>query len=562
MAVGEVCDRATLTCRTEEDGKCELDSECETGFCIGERCQDVDCVRDENCNAGEYCEENQCLPAAVECADGDGDGYGIGPDCLGLDCDDTRADVNPGVRENGQLLCDDEIDHDCDGTPALCGDVDADNDGITVRAGDCDDNDPEVNPERAETPYNNKDDDCDEATSDSDVDGDGFAGGLNGTGDDCDDRDITRYPGAPEIAGDGIDQDCDGEDRVATEEDLDMDGFSEQDGDCDDNDATVNPGATEVEYNGKDDDCDETTLDNDLDMDGVPFPEDCDDTKRAVNPNIEEIYYNGTDDDCDENTVDDDADGDGYPFGENGTDCNDQGRERKPCAMEIPYNGEDDDCNEATVDDDLDGDGFPIETDCNDEDANVNPEIVEDANTNCGDDIDNDCIGGDIACGIEVTDTDMDGVPDEQDCAPMNPEVPGPREIVNNGIDDDCNPETIDECPDDVFDQARSNGNPVTASAVADGNTRSAQYGALKLCASDRDWYTIDVAQGSGLEVDLFFSDEEGDLDARLYKVTDDGLQFVDNGFTVTDDETFIYDGLMPMRRTQLKSLASTRVRR
>ena len=173
-AVGEVCDRATLTCRTEEDGKCELDSECETGFCIGERCQDVDCVRDENCNAGEYCEENQCLPAAVECADGDGDGYGIGPDCLGLDCDDTRADVNPGVRENGQLLCDDEIDHDCDGTPALCGDVDADNDGITVRAGDCDDNDPEVNPERAETPYNNKDDDCDETTSDSDVDGDGF----------------------------------------------------------------------------------------------------------------------------------------------------------------------------------------------------------------------------------------------------------------------------------------------------------------------------------------------------------------------------------------------------
>ena len=147
----------------------------------------------------------------------------------------------------------------------------------------------------------------------------------------------------------------------------------------------------------------------------------------------------------------------------------------------------------------------------------------------------------------------MDGVPDEQDCAPMNPEVPGPREIVNNGIDDDCNPETVDECPDDVFDQARSNGNPVTASAVADGNTRSAQYGALKLCASDRDWYTIDVAQGSGLEVDLFFS-EEGDLDARLYKVTTGfNLSITDSPSPMT--KPFIYDGLMPMRRTQLKSV-------
>jgi hypothetical protein len=537
--MGQVCDRATLTCRTEEDGSCQNDTQCSVGFCIAGRCQDVDCVEDSNCKDNEYCEANRCFPAVAACADGDGDGYGVGPDCLGIDCDDTRADVNPGVRENGQLLCDDDTDHDCDGSPAICGDVDGDNDGVTERAGDCDDRDPDVNPDRAEVPYNGKNDDCDDDTSDTDVDGDGYPGAADGNGEDCDDTSAATYPGAPEIAGDGIDQDCDGSDRMPTAEDLDMDGFTEQQGDCADNDRTINPGATEIPYNGKDDDCDETTLDDDLDMDGFINADDCADDNRAINPSISEVYYNGLDDDCDEATVDDDADGDGFAFGDAGTDCNDQAAAVNPGVEEVPYNGEDDDCNPATRDDDLDGDGFPRETDCEDDNEFVNPDVLENSEVNCGDMIDNDCRGGDVECDIGAVDTDMDGTPDDQDCEPMNAEIPGPSEIVNNGLDDDCDPLTLDACEDDVFDVMDPNGTFFTATPVSDGDTRAAQYGNLQLCTNDADWYTIEVGQGSGLEVDLFFTDADGDLDARLYRLDDNlGPIFVDSANSVSDDET------------------------
>ncbi len=44
-----------------------------------------------------------------DCLDPDGDGYGDGPDCTGLDCDESDDQVHPGAPE----LCND-IDDDCD----------------------------------------------------------------------------------------------------------------------------------------------------------------------------------------------------------------------------------------------------------------------------------------------------------------------------------------------------------------------------------------------------------------------------------------------------------------
>ena len=534
--VGQVCDRATLTCRTEDNGRCESSRECANGFCVDNRCQDVACVEDAHCDPNEYCEENRCLPMVTRCADGDGDGYGIGPECLGIDCDDDNRDINPGVREDGETLCDDDIDQDCSGAPAVCGERDNDGDGVTDRAGDCDDNDPAVNPQRAEIPYNGKDDDCDESTSDTDVDGDGYPGGEGGT--DCNDRAPQIHPDAEDIPGDGIDQDCDGADRRPNSEDADMDGFSEQDGDCNDRDPAINPNGTEVAYNGKDDDCDPATLDNDLDRDGVDHPADCDDRNRAVNPETPEVYYNGVDDDCDPATDDDDADGDGFSGGDNGADCNDRAAGVNPGADEVPYNGVDDDCDPGTRDDDLDGDGFGEAEDCDDGDADINPDIEENAEVNCDDGVDHDCRGGDVICDGGAVDGDGDGIPDDQDCAPENPDVPGPAEIPNNGIDDDCDEGTPDDCADDDFDGVAPNGERGSATPVADGDTRHAQYGGLQLCTADEDWYTIDVPQDSGLEVDLFFAHADGDLDVRLHRLEEDELQFVDNGFTISDNET------------------------
>jgi len=44
---------------------------------------------------------------------------------------------------------------------------------------------------------------------------------------------------------------------------------------------------------------------------------------------------------------------------------------------EIPYNGIDDDCDPLTLDDDLDQDGFLPESDCDDNNANINPNQLE-----------------------------------------------------------------------------------------------------------------------------------------------------------------------------------------
>ena len=75
----------------------------------------------------------------------------------------------------------------------------------------------------SEWPYNGQDDDCNPATADDDLDGDGLL-----VAGDCDDQDPER--GGPELPYDNIDQDCD---RATPDDDLDKDGSPAAD-DCDD----------------------------------------------------------------------------------------------------------------------------------------------------------------------------------------------------------------------------------------------------------------------------------------------------------------------------------------
>lgn len=84
---------------------------------------------------------------------------------------------------------------------------------------------------------------------------------------------------------------------------------------------------------------------------------------------------------------------------------------------------------------DGDGDGFtPSDGDCDDSNAEVNPDAAESAN-----DLDDDC-DGTIDEGTQNYDDDGDGFSEvDGDCDDDNPNVsPGGQEILDDGIDQDC----------------------------------------------------------------------------------------------------------------------------
>jgi hypothetical protein len=97
--------------------------------------------RDNDCDGLTDSEDSDC--GSAECLDNDGDRYGVGDSCFGVDCDDTRADVNPGATE----VCGDDIDQDCANGDLACPEncIDADGDGYGAAGStDCVDEDGNV----------------------------------------------------------------------------------------------------------------------------------------------------------------------------------------------------------------------------------------------------------------------------------------------------------------------------------------------------------------------------------------------------------------------------------
>ncbi len=373
---------------------------------------------DEDCDG--IVDEADAVDALAWHADRDGDTYGdpaaVTRACArpsGLvadstDCDDARADVNPGALERCAAG-----DEDCDG---LSGDADpsvadplswytdADGDtygdpaalvractqpaGAVARATDCDDGDATISPAGIET-CDGVDEDCDGTADESavgaptwypDADGDGYGRstgsvssctaptGYAASSTDCDDTRRAVYPGAPDVWYDGLDADCAGN----SDYDADRDGY------------------TASAYGGA----------------------DCDDAQSSIRPGLSEVWYDGVDRNCD-GADDYDADGDGYRSdAHGGSDCEDAVAAAYPGAAEVWYDGVDGDCD-GLSDFDADRDGFDRllsgGDDCDDADRGVHPYAWEDDS----DGVDNDCDGGIDALDLDpVTDLDLNGEDD------------------------------------------------------------------------------------------------------------------------------------------------------
>ena len=160
--------------------------------------------------------------------DADGDGA-TSAEYDGDDCYDGDPTVAPGAPDTWK----DGIDSDCAGNNDFDEDGDGwapeglggrstlyAPDAPTAEDGDCDDTDAEVNPGLSEVYYDGRDNDCDPATIDDDQDADGFTDDGTGTGEDCDDTTAAVNPDAQEVVTDPIDYDCDGDGATFGDADL------------------------------------------------------------------------------------------------------------------------------------------------------------------------------------------------------------------------------------------------------------------------------------------------------------------------------------------------------
>ena len=448
-----------------------------------------DCLDDDDDNDG-YPDEQDCGPTdpainpeAVEVCDGkdnncdemtdegfaDWDDDGI-KDCVDPDddndgspdvedCDDADPDTYPGAAE----ICGDEKDNNCnnivddgwdnsdDDTMPDCIDPDDDNDGIL----DGDDNCQfDANADQA-----NADNDAWGDVCDLDDDNDGSNDDV-----DCKPLDPDIHPGKAE-ACDNIDNDCDDEvdegfadtdddgTKDCLDDDDDNDGFADGD-DCAPLDASINPDADE-QCNGKDDDCDDDVDEGHLDTDGdgtadcVDTDDDNDDVLDATdncplvaNPDQADNENDGHGDVCD-----DDDDNDGVP------DVVDN------CPV-TSNSGQDND------------DADPLGNACDNCDGVANL-----------DQLDTDADGEGDACDA---DNDNDGYPDDDDCAPFDPDVnPGMADLPDSDLED-TNCDGIDGDASDACFVSSLTGND------ADDGTSTTPKATVQACVA------LALAQGLG----------------------------------------------------------------
>lgn len=373
-------DHANYIC-TDNDGD-------HYGFGLG--CEGIDCN-----DSDAACFEGSCC---LDCIDFDGDGYGDGDQCSGPDCNDSDPACHAGN------CCTDCLDYDRDGygTGTDCSGADCNDSDFTCHEGDCCqnciDNDGDGHGQGDDclgADCNESDTTCHEGAcclACTDLDGDGYGVGDDCTGADCDDTVAScNTDCTTDNDSDGL-RDC--EDLC-----LDTDGDNYGSGpdctgaDCDDAVASCSTDCVTDVDNDSQRDCDDTCLDVDGDGYGTgPLCTgvDCDDTVATCNADCTTDSDGDSVRDCDDPCFDADGDNFGNGSGCTGADCDDA---VASCNVDCTADIDSDslrDCDDPCVD--VDGDGYgtgPSCTgaDCDDSDGNVHPGVVED----CVDSVDNNC---------------------------------------------------------------------------------------------------------------------------------------------------------------------------
>jgi MYXO-CTERM domain-containing protein len=475
---------------------------------------------DQTCDGQELCY-----------VDADGDGYRVEDTILsasvtcgatglalasepGDDCDDTDAAYNPGAVEAD---CTDPADYNCDGSTGY---ADEDSDGYAA-CEECDDQDAAINPAAQERcDALDVDEDCDGLIDDDDSsvdastktsfyadgDGDGYAGsttadfcdlptGFGTAATDCDDGAVGVNPGAAELCdGADVDEDCDG---LADDADLSVDpaswSVSYQDGDGDGYGATA------------------ASVSCDLLPGYVAVDGDCDDAAEVVNPGAAEVCdLLDTDEDCDGLADDLDSSVDATSYSAFYADVDEDGFGDPDAVVSA--------CDESAV-------AVADDSDCDDEDALVNPDAIEIV----GDGIDQDCDLGELC----YVDADGDGWRTDAEVASSTLDCSGVGEGLASDPTDDCNDAdpafhpgaTEDDCSDPSdyncdgsVGYADADGDGYAACEECDDGAVGVNPDATEVCDGvDNDCDT--VADGADAMDALTWY---GDLDADGYTNPDD----------------------------------------
>ncbi len=407
------------------------------GYGVGGSCLGVDCDDNRNqCTTDCTDSDNDLVPDCDDpCIDGDSDGYGVGPGCNGPDCDDAA----PSCAVDCTTDLDSDLVPDCAET---CVDADGDNYGIgpSCTGIDCDDSSTQCTTTCLDSDFDQIFD-CKDTCLDSD--GDGFGNGTTCAGADCDDGRALCTTDCTDANGNGV-PDC-GE--ACTDNDGDGYGIGPlcNGPDCDDTVSACNEVCVDSDSDGIFD-CD--PADSCLDKDGDNFGQgigcsgpDCDDTVFACT-SVCVDSDNDSRNDCDPLDTCLDADGDSYGEGPGctGPDCNDQ---VATCAVDCTTDNDANnvpDCEQTCLDED--GDGFGVGPGCAGLDCD---DAVPACTTDCSDS-DNDQIPD---CADTCLDADGDGFGEGAGCTA--PDCDDSRQACTTDCSDNNNNATPD-CAENCVD--------------------------------------------------------------------------------------------------------------